>query len=231
MLTVSILNYNGKGIIERAVDSVLNQSFKPTEILVIDNGSTDDSWKLVEKHVTRVVHADNKFKFITGLNVAFEEASQPVVTFMENDIILHEDCLGEMYQSDYNIVSPKFFDKDGGKYKVEWYAGFLSACFTMNKSTYEAIGKFDEKLAPAYWEDVDYSIRAKRMGYSCKKDVGSAIHYANWSFSKVFTKKQMGSWCKRNAWYIAQKHYLSRAFPFLYTGRIFSSNKTTEDCK
>ena len=215
MLTVSILNFNGKDIIEKCVESVLSQTFKPQEILIIDNASTDDSWKLVEKYVTRVVHADNKHKFITGLNVAFEEATEPVVTFMENDIILHEDCLGEMYRSDYNIVSPEFLDPEGKKYSVEWYSGFLSACFTMNKSTFEAIGKFDEKLAPAYWEDVDYSLRAKKLGFSCRKDIGKAVHFANWSFSKVFSKKQMSGWCRKNAWYIARKHFLSRVFPFL----------------
>jgi len=229
MLSVCVLNYNGKGIIEKAVESVLNQKFKPQEILVIDNASTDDSWKLVEKYVTRVVHADNKFKFITGLNTAFEEASEPVVTFMENDIILYPDCLLDMYLSGVDIVSPKFFDQNGKKYKVEWYSGFLSACFTMNKSTFEAVGKFDEALAPAYWEDVDYSIRANRMGFKCKKDVGSAIHHANWSFSKVFTKKQMSSWCKRNAWYIAQKHFLNRAALSGCISRTFSRNKTKED--
>ena len=229
MLTVSILNFNGKGIIEKCVESVLCQTFKPREILVIDNESTDDSWKLVEKYVTRVVHADNKFKFITGLNTAFEEASEEVVTFMENDVILHENCLSEMYWSETDIVSPKFFDSEGKKYKVEWYAGFLSACFTMNKSTFQAVGKFDEALAPAYWEDVDYSIRAKRLGFTCKKDVGSAIHYANWSFSKVFTKKQMSGWCRRNAWHIAKKHYLSRVFPFLCTEKIGSCNTTMVD--
>ena len=212
MLTVSILNYNGAGIIGKCLDSVLRQTFKPSEILLIDNNSTDNSWKIVEKDVTRVVHADNKFQFITGLNSAFEEASQPVVTFMENDILLDEECLSDMYFSQRDIVSPAFYDINHEKYKVEWYSGFLSACFTMNKSTFEEVGRFDEALAPAYWEDVDYSIRAKRMGYRCKKDVGKAVHYANWSFSKVFSKKQMSGWCRRNAWYLAKKHYLSHHY-------------------
>jgi len=220
MLTVSILNYNGKGMLEKSVESVLKQEHKPDEIIVVDNNSTDESWKLVEGHVSRVVHADNQHRFITGLNVSFEEANGDTVLFMENDIHLMPDCLREMTDavgmySKGDIISPHFFDSNFHKYKIEWYAGFLSACFMMHKSTFKKIGPFDINLAPAYWEDVDYSIRARRLGCRTKKGIGKAIHYANWSFSKVFTKKQMSGWCRRNAWYIAKKHYLSRVFPFL----------------
>ena len=82
MLTLAILNYNGKDILQKSLDSVLKQSLKPNEILIVDNNSTDDSWKAVEKYVTRVVHADNKYQFITGLNEAFENASCDNVCFM-----------------------------------------------------------------------------------------------------------------------------------------------------
>ena len=83
----------------------------------------------------------------------------------------------------------------------------------MQKSTFDFVGKFDENLAPAYWEDVDYTIRAHRLGFKTKKGVGRAIHYANWSFSKVYSKKQMSNWCRRNAFYIFRKHFLNRVTP------------------
>jgi GT2 family glycosyltransferase len=215
MITVAILNYNGNGIIEKSVESVLTQSRKPDEILVIDNSSTDGSWKLVKNHVSRIYHADNKHQFITGLNSAFEQAKHELVVFMENDILLHKNCVLDMLEYPADIVSPLFLDSKFHKYKIEWYTGFLSACFMMNKIVYDKVGPFDINLAPAYWEDVDYSIRAHRLGLKTKKGVGIATHLANWSFSKVFTKKQMSGWCRRNAWYILRKHYLNRAFRFL----------------
>lgn len=232
MITIAILNYNGKDIVQKSVDSVLKQSHKPDEILLIDNNSTDDSWKLVEKDVTRVVHADNKYQFITGLNTSFEEAKDGLVMFMENDIFLDKSCLHDMVLGrhwDWDIVSPDFLDSNFHKYKIEWYAGFLSACFMMEKSTFQKIGKFDEKLAPAYWEDVDYSIRARKLGFKTKKGVGKAIHYANWSFSKVYTKKQMSGWCRRNAWYIARKHYINHVFQFLCSAQNGLKNNLSGD--
>ena len=212
MLTLALLNFNGKGMLERSLESVLKQTLKPDEIIVVDNSSTDDSWKAVEPYVSRVVHADNKHRFITGLNVSFQEAKHDTVVFMENDVYLHADCLKDMSWkvndcSIYDIVSPNFYDSNFHKYKIEWYSGFLTACFMMRKSTFDFIGPFDTKLSPAFWEDVDYTIRAHRLGFKTKKGVGKAIHYANWSFSKVFTKKQMSNWCRENAWYVLKKHY------------------------
>lgn len=228
MLTVSILNYNGKGILEKSLSSVLKQSHKPDEILIIDNNSTDDSWKIVQKDLTRVVHADNRHQFITGLNVAFKEAKNDTVLFMENDVYLHADLLQEMnWMVNYgksDIVSPHFYDSNFHKFKIEWYSGFLSACFMMRKSTFDFIGTFDTNLAPAYFEDVDYTIRAHQLGFKTKKGVGKAIHYANWSFSKVYSKKQMSWWCRRNAWYVLKKHYLSHVFPSLCNEKIVCNN-------
>jgi len=208
MLTVAILNYNGKDIIEGCVETVLRQTNPPDEILLIDNQSTDDSWKLVEKDVTRVVHCDNRHRFISGLNDSFNNAKDGDVVFLENDVFLYQNCLKEMLEDSADIKSPKFLDQFGKKYKVEWYSGFLSACFMMHKKVFKELGEFDVNLAPAYWEDVEYSIRAKRKGFKTKKNVGTAIHYANYSFSKKFTKKQMSGWCRRNAWYVLRKHYL-----------------------
>lgn len=223
-ISVAILNYNGKGILEKSLKGVMAQSLKPDEILIIDNNSTDDSWKEFEPYVSRVVHADNKHRFITGLNTSFEEARYDNVLFMENDVVLHRSCLFQMYGYPADIISPFFYDSTFHKYKIEWYSGFLSACFMMKKSTFDFLGPFDINLAPAYWEDVEYSIRARRAGFKMKKGIGKAIHYANWSFSKVFSKKQMSHWCRRNAFYVLKKHYFSHAFPWLYNEKTFSSN-------
>jgi len=206
MLTVAILNYNGKDIIEGCVETVLRQTNPPDEILLIDNQSTDNSWKLVENDVTRVVHADNKHRFITGLNTAFNEAKFGQVFFMENDVFLAPDCLEKIPYSRNTIFNPTFVGLDGHKYSAE-KEGFFTAAFMMHKEMYESIGAFDVKLAPAYYEDVDYAIRARRLGYKIMQCQGTAIHRANWSFSKVYSKKQMSEMCQKNRLYVIKKNY------------------------
>ena len=42
-ISAVIPTYNRGHIIARAIESVLNQSYKPTEVIVVDDGSTDDT--------------------------------------------------------------------------------------------------------------------------------------------------------------------------------------------
>jgi GT2 family glycosyltransferase len=221
VITVAILNWDGKDLIRRCVDSVLWQTRKPDEIILIENDPKDTSWKLVKNDVTRIVHADNRYGFITGLNTAFSVAKRGWVLFMCNDMLLFPGCIEKMIGNPGLIVSPTTYDQMGYKYR---YGAFTTGCFMMHTDIFKIVGEFDTNLAPAYYEDVDYAIRAKRFGFTIEKNVGKCLHWANYSFSKRYTKRQMSQMCRSHWWYVMKKQYLSRVFPFLYTGRNVSDN-------
>ena len=48
-VTVYIVNHNYGRFIEQAINSVLNQNFRELELLIIDNGSNDNSREIIEK--------------------------------------------------------------------------------------------------------------------------------------------------------------------------------------
>ena len=48
-VTVYIANYNYAHYIEQAIDSVLNQTFQDFELLIFDDGSTDNSKQILKK--------------------------------------------------------------------------------------------------------------------------------------------------------------------------------------
>ncbi len=52
-LSVVVPNYNHAAYLPRALDAVLSQSFAPQEVLVIDDGSTDDSLDVIASYVRR----------------------------------------------------------------------------------------------------------------------------------------------------------------------------------
>ena len=47
LITVYITNYNYGRYIKQSIESVLNQSFDDFELIIIDDGSTDNSKKLI----------------------------------------------------------------------------------------------------------------------------------------------------------------------------------------
>ena len=61
---VSVLTsvYNGANYVAECVDSVLNQTFRDFEYVILDDGSTDQTLKILKKYTDprlRVIHQEN----------------------------------------------------------------------------------------------------------------------------------------------------------------------------
>jgi len=87
-VTVLIDTYNHQFFIEDAINSVLNQNFSAseTEILVVDDGSTDDTSQIVRKFVPRVrlLRKANGGQ-ASAFNAAIPEARGEIVAFLDGD--------------------------------------------------------------------------------------------------------------------------------------------------
>lgn len=63
-LSIITCVYNGEQFVSRSIESVLNQPFKNLELLIIDDGSTDSTLKVLEKYQhdkrVRIFHQENK---------------------------------------------------------------------------------------------------------------------------------------------------------------------------
>jgi len=55
LVSIIIPCYNAEEYIEETLTSVFNQTFKSYEVIVVDDGSTDESLKILEKFKDRVV--------------------------------------------------------------------------------------------------------------------------------------------------------------------------------
>ena len=50
LISILIPTYNVEQYINRCIDSALNQTYKNIEIIVVDDGSTDKTLKILKKH-------------------------------------------------------------------------------------------------------------------------------------------------------------------------------------
>ena len=64
--TIIIVNYNNAKYLEKSLNSAINQTYKNTEIIVIDDISTDNSLQILKKYKKRIKYYNNKRKTIYG---------------------------------------------------------------------------------------------------------------------------------------------------------------------
>lgn len=90
-VTVLMTTYNCGQYISQAIQSVLNQTYKDFEFLIIDDGSTDDTDKIVNRF------DDKRIRFIksnhigrsSALNLGLKEAKYDLISFCDADDIIH----------------------------------------------------------------------------------------------------------------------------------------------
>lgn len=90
-ITVLIPVYNGEKYLEQSLESVLNQTFKDFEVLVIDDGSTDDSIRILKRFAiiddrVRVIQKQNT-GLIDTLNYGLAESVGKWIARMDQDDI------------------------------------------------------------------------------------------------------------------------------------------------
>ncbi|KYH44971.1 glycosyltransferase family A protein [Branchiibius sp. NY16-3462-2] len=85
-LSIIIPNYNYAAYIGEAIDSALAVQWPDKEIIVVDDGSTDDSRRIISEYGDRItaIFKDNGGQYSAG-NVGYAASSGDVVIFLDSD--------------------------------------------------------------------------------------------------------------------------------------------------
>lgn len=92
-VTVIIPNWNGAGRLARAICSVRSQTCPPKEILVVDDGSTDDSCQEAADAGARVLRLEHNMGFSRAVNAGVGQCSTHWVAIVNNDVELEPTWL------------------------------------------------------------------------------------------------------------------------------------------
>lgn len=100
LISVVIPVYNAEQYIERSIESVLNQSYEPIQIVVVDDGSTDGSVRVAEgfrDNRIKIVCQENQGAFMARL-AGVRASDGELIGFVDSD-----DCIDrEMYSRLYH---------------------------------------------------------------------------------------------------------------------------------
>ena len=130
-ISIIIPVYNVEKYLERCLDSVLNQSYKNLEIILINDGSTDNSLDICLKYAKK----DNRIKLInqnnSGIsevrNKGLEAAKGEYIAFVDSDDVIDKDMFKTLYNnllkydSDISSCNYKIFHNKINFDKEEYY--------------------------------------------------------------------------------------------------------------
>ena len=95
-ITVVIPTYNRAHTLARALDSVLNQSYTAKEIIVVDDGSDDDTANLIKQRYPNIVYiAQNHGGVSKARNTGIFAASYSWIALLDSDDMWHKTKLAE----------------------------------------------------------------------------------------------------------------------------------------
>jgi glycosyltransferase involved in cell wall biosynthesis len=181
LVTVIIPTYNRSHIVTDAINSVLAQTLKNFQLIIIDDGSTDNTRNVLATYQGKVEYF---YKANGGAssarNVGLRMAKGKYVAFLDSDDIWHSERLEilvnfmehngsysavftdcESIDGDGNMIDTTRFGElfSGGEpsllfFLEHMFSGFACMCI---RSVLLEVGEFDETLRTA--EDIDYALR------------------------------------------------------------------------
>ena len=123
LISIIVPVYNVELYIEKCINSLINQSYKDIEIILVDDGSTDssgdicDHFSSLDKRIT-VIHKKNG-GLSDARNVALDVAKGKYVTFVDSDDYIKENYIEYLYyllnkyNSDISICEFDYMNESG----------------------------------------------------------------------------------------------------------------------
>jgi GT2 family glycosyltransferase len=101
LISVIVLNWNGRQFLEQCLGSILAQTYHPLEVILVDNGSTDGSLEFVKATYpdVRVIANGKNLGYGGGNNVGIQSSRGQYVMILNNDTRLDLGCIEELKRS------------------------------------------------------------------------------------------------------------------------------------
>lgn len=214
--------YNCGEYISHAINSVLNQTYKDFEFLIIDDGSTDHTEQVVKKFI------DERIRFISSnhigrsaaLNLGLKEARYDLISFCDADDIIHHQKIHKQLllhknENDLVFTDYAFFENKKILYQLKFQNnlniikrkialhGHLGPSVLFNRKFILENGGFNTEL-PAF---EDYDLWLRILNNSIIKIVPEVLYFQRLRKNSLSTTETMK---KKHLIYEIQKPYFEK---------------------
>jgi len=215
-ISIIIPLYNLEDYISKCIESIINQTYKNIEIIIINDGSTDKSVKICESYSNidsriKIIHQGNQGPSVarqTGIDIATGE----FISFVDGDDWIEPDMIETLYKNSYeynadiSVCNINYMDIDGNSIINEnGKSPFNIYDFTDDNiiilEGYEKIIKYISSNVNLFWN----KLYKKYLFDDIKLPLNNKIHqdvFPTWQLVDKANKMVMSPMCKYN--------YLSR---------------------
>lgn len=191
-VSIVLPTYNGAKYIRQSIDSCLNQTYKNIELIIVDDGSKDETPEIVmsykDDRIKHIWHEKNR-GLPHALNTGFAKATGEYLTWTSDDNYYSNDAIEKMLHFLKNNNCSfvycdfyKFYDNTSfdlyiyklPKNPILENCNNIGPCFLYTRKVGEEIGDYDPDAFLA--EDYDYWIRVSTKFSMCHLE-GALYHY------------------------------------------------------
>ena len=204
-IDIIIPSFNGKYLLEKHLPQVMANSDHLGEVIVIDNGSTDDTISWLNTHFpsVKIVKNSTNLGFTKPINQGVAISHSDYFVLLNNDVHPEKGYLTNVlkYFTDEKVFAVSFNETSASwpvlvhKGKIQFtegkdktlpvFSGWASGGSAIySRKIWDKIGGFNEIYAPYYWEDIDVGYRAWKLGYKVIWDPHSIVYHEHESTSK-----------------------------------------------
>ncbi|MCX6704863.1 MAG: glycosyltransferase [Candidatus Woesebacteria bacterium] len=211
--SICITTFNEEGSIGPLLDSLVSQTKKADEIVIVDGGSTDATASVISNYQLPISNKNPKIKFLIskgatrseGRNLSIELAKNDIIATTDAGCIAHKDWLKnitEPFNQDRVDISAGFYKMVGKSPEQKAMSVFLGVTprhFDINflpstrsmafrKSAWEEVGGFPEGRENSA-EDTDFNYKAVKHGLNYARVKSAVVEWGMPENLKAFFTK------------------------------------------
>jgi glycosyltransferase involved in cell wall biosynthesis len=207
-LTVVVPVRDGQSVLPECLSAIFASQRPPDEVLVVDDGSSDDSGAIARTYGAQVIsHGRPARGPAWARNQGAGQATGDILIFVDADVVVHPDTLQKMEgrfsaEPALEALFGSYDDSPRARTTVSRFKNLLhhyvhqhgrplastfwAGCGAVRRKTFLELGGFDENYREPSIEDIELGVRLTRAGKLIRlfSDI-QCTHLKRWTFSNL----------------------------------------------
>jgi len=194
LISVIMSVYNDEKNIDKSIESIMSQTYKNLELHILDDGSNDKTWKIINKYKTEyqnifIYRNKNNLGLTKSLNYLVNQTNGEIIARHDSDDVSHPERIEKQlnimtkYNLDFcttraqiiqnNKITPKFSYYIPKKIMVKYKNPFIHGTLMIKKRVIINVGMYDEN----FYYSQDYKLMTDLLNINSKYKILRTPYY------------------------------------------------------